>query len=76
MRIRILLFILLLFPASASLLARDSKYTRHGSGPKYWIAYAWCYDNDKPIPEDRWQKNIDWMAENLRDHGYNMISND
>lgn len=21
-------------------------------------------------------KNIDWMAENLRDHGYNMISND
>lgn len=68
--------LMLLSLASASLLARDSKFTRHGTGPKYWIAYEWCFDNDRAIPEDRWQKNIDWMAENLRDAGYDMICND
>ncbi len=65
-----------LLSLGVTLSARDSKFTRHGTGPKYWIAYEWCYDNDRPIPEDRWQKNIDWMAENLRDWGYDMICND
>ena len=75
MRIKALLAIILSL-ASTSLLARDSKYTRHGTGPKYWIAYEWCFDHDKPIPEARWKNNIDWMAENFRDYGYDMICND
>lgn len=62
--------------ASVSLLARDSKYTRHGTGPKYWIAYEWCFENNLPIPEDRWKRNIDWMADTFRDYGYDMICND
>lgn len=56
--------------------ARDSKYTRKGTGPMYWIAYEYCFESNVPISEFRWQKNIDWMAENFRDYGYDMISND
>lgn len=76
MRIKALSLVIILSLASTSLLARDSKYTRHGTGPKYWIAYEWCFDHDKPIPEARWKNNIDWMAENFRDYGYDMICND
>lgn len=68
--------IVMLSLASVLSPARDSKYTRHGTGPKYWIAYEWCFDNDLPIPESRWKKNIDWMAGNLKDYGYDMICND
>lgn len=76
MRFRILLIILSLSLACANLYARDSKYTRHGTGPKYWIAYEWCFDHDLPVPEDRWKKNIDWMSGTLKDFGYDMICND
>ncbi|MGM9734840.1 MAG: alpha-galactosidase [Candidatus Cryptobacteroides sp.] len=62
--------------ACGILPARDSRFTRHGTGPRYWIAYEWCYDHDLPLPEDRWRKNIDWMAENLKEYGYDMICND
>ena len=76
MRRKVLYVLMLLSLASVSMLARDSKFTRHGTGPKYWIAYEWCFDNDKPIPEKRWQQNIDWMADNLKEYGYDMICND
>lgn len=73
---KITITFIILSLANISLFARDSRFTRHGTGPRYWIAYEWCYDNDCPIREDRWQKNIDWVAENLKDYGYDMISND
>ena len=76
MRIKTLSVILILSLASISLSARDSKFTRQGTGPKYWIAYEWCWVNNKAIPEYQWKKNIDWVAENLRDYGYDMICND
>lgn len=73
---KFLFLLLTLCLADMPLSARDSRFTRHGTGPKYWIAYEWCFDNDKPIPEDRWKNNIDWMAANLKDYGYDMICND
>ncbi len=56
--------------------ARDSRFTRKGTGPMYWIAYEYCYDRNVPIMEQRWKANIDWVARELRDSGYDMISND
>ncbi len=56
--------------------AHDSPHTRKGAGPKYWIAYEQCWITNSPIAEDRWQKNIDWMAANFRDYGYDMFCND
>ena len=56
--------------------ARDSKFTQKGTGPMYWIAYEYCIENDIAIPEERWQKNIDWINENFKEYGYDMISND
>ena len=73
---KIVFTIILLSLVNITLSARDSKYTRHGTGPKYWIAYEWCYDNDRPIPEYRWKENIDWVAETLKCHGYDMVCND
>lgn len=58
------------------LSARDSPFTRKGTGPKYWIAYEYCFDTNKPIPENRWKANIDWVVENLKPYGYDMFCND
>lgn len=56
--------------------ARVSKYTRANVAPKYWIAYEYCYDFDRPMTETRWKSNIDWVAKELMPYGYDMISND
>lgn len=56
--------------------ARDSPFTRKGAGPRYWIAYEYCWVTNTPIPEDRWKANIDWVSTNFRDYGYDMICND
>lgn len=69
-------FLLLIFILNDNLIAGDSTYTKMGAGPKYWIAYEHCFVNNVPIPEDRWQKNIDWMDKNFREYGYDMICND
>lgn len=67
---------LLFLALSAFIIARDSPYTRKGTGPKYWIAYEYCYDKNIPIPESVWQSNIDWVNNNLKLYGYDMICND
>ena len=55
----------------------DTPFNRNkGSGPRYWIAYEYCWINNKPIPENLWKNNIDWVAENFKLYGYDMISND
>lgn len=69
-------FTVLLFANVLPAIARDSPFTRKGTGPKYWIAYEYCFDTNNPIPEDRWKSNIDWMVENLKPFGYDMICND
>ncbi len=62
--------------ASVCADARDSKHTRSGVAPQYWIAYEYCYDLNRPMTEQRWKDNIDWMAETFLESGYDMISND
>jgi len=64
------------FVMSQLSVAHDSPHTRKGAGPRYWIAYEQCWITNSPIAEDRWQKNIDWMANNFNHYGYDMICND
>ncbi|NJJ41136.1 TIM-barrel domain-containing protein [Paenibacillus apii] len=61
---------------SGSALARNSEFTRNGSGPMYWISYEHQWTQNTYMPEDRWKANIDWMAENFQPYGYDMVSTD
>lgn len=70
------LVIVFLTIAFLSMEARDSPFTRKGTGPRYWIAYEYCWVNNTAITENRWKDNIDWMASNFKDYGYDMICND
>lgn len=70
----VITFILLSF--AMWLNARDSRYTRHGSGPLYWMAYEECYVTNQPLSEDRYRKSVDWVAENFRQYGYDMVCTD
>jgi glucan 1,6-alpha-isomaltosidase len=74
-KISILLIIFLLV-ILISVEARDSPFTRKGTGPKYWTAYEYCFDKNQPIPETRWKDNIDWMVSSLKSYGYDLICND
>jgi len=47
-----------------------------GAGPLYWTTYGYEYLQNTVIPEDVWKANIDWVAENFRDHGYTMVCTD
>ncbi len=76
---KIVTCILLIIVLSSNVLlsvARDSPFTRKGTGPKYWIAYEHCWVTDVAIPEARWKANIDWMDKNFKSFGYDMICND
>ena len=66
----------LLLASFLPVTARDSQFTRKATGPMYWMAYEYCYTHDKPLPEERYKKNIDWVDENLKEYGYNMICTD
>jgi len=41
--------------------------------PLYWSVYEYCYSVDGAIPESEWSANIDWVDQNLKSYGYNMI---
>ena len=41
--------------------------------PLYWNPYEYNLATNDYIPEDEWKKNIDWVNDNLKSHGYNMI---
>ncbi|MEQ8580269.1 MAG: RICIN domain-containing protein [Marinoscillum sp.] len=41
--------------------------------PLYWNPYEYNFTTDGPIPESEWSANIDWMDQNLKQHGYHMI---
>lgn len=75
---RIIILVLAIFAGGAvcTLQARDSPFTRKGTGPRYWIAYEYCWVTNTPIPEDRWKANIDWVSMNFKSYGYDMICND
>lgn len=70
---------LLLLILSSNVLvsvAQDNDFKLKGTGPKYWIAYEYCWTTNTAIPEDRWKANIDWMNDNFKSFGYDMICND
>jgi alpha-glucosidase len=71
----ILLAVLCLL-SSVTLSSRDSRFTRHGAGPKYWMAYEYCWATNSPIPESVWKANIDWVDTTFKSYGYDMICND
>ncbi len=61
---------------SVTVQGRDSRYTRRGVAPLYWMAYEQCFVDDRAIDESRWRQNINWTAENLLAHGYDMVCTD
>ena len=50
--------------------------------PLYWSVYEYCYDQERQgvgtidITPDEWDKIIDFVATNLKPHGYDMICTD
>ncbi|MCD7034267.1 hypothetical protein LRR81_08475 [Metabacillus sp. GX 13764] len=57
-------------------LAQDSEFTRQGAGPMYFSTYEYQFTNNSYMHEDEYKKDIDWMAENFKPYGYDMISTD
>lgn len=55
---------------------RESIFTKKGTGPLYWCTYEYQYLNNQFMPEDVWQKNIDWLAGNFKQYGYDMACTD
>ncbi len=47
------------------------------TGPLYWMAYESPFEQDHYLEEDRWDKNVDWMAsQGFVKAGYDMMSTD
>ena len=50
--------------------------------PLYWSVYEYCYDKEREgastidISPAEWDRIIDWVAANLKPHGYDMICTD
>lgn len=52
--------------------------------PLYWSVYEYCYENEQSgIPNDQqdissqeWDKILDWVATDLKPHGYDMVCTD
>lgn len=61
---------------TGSASAQDSKFTRQGAGPMYFTTYEHQWTKNTYMPEDRFMKNIDWMAKNFKPYGYDMVSTD
>ncbi len=55
--------------ASAFVLGQANPF----KAPLYWSVYEYCYTADGAIPESEWLANIDWVDQNLKSFGYNMI---
>lgn len=56
--------------------ARESQFTRNGTGPLYWSTYEYQYTRNAPMNETEWKKNIDWIASDYKQFGYDMIASD
>ena len=52
-------------------------YPEHNhKAPRYWSPYEYNFVTNKSMPEAEWKKNIDWVADNLKNYGYTMVSTD
>lgn len=61
---------------AASTYKRNSDFTKKGTGPLYWSTYEYQFVNNQYMPEDKWKANIDWVADNFKQYGYNMVCTD
>jgi glucan 1,6-alpha-isomaltosidase len=52
------------------------QFRRGGVGPLYWSTYGYNNATNVFMPEDVWTKNVDWVADNFRSHGYRMVCTD
>ncbi|MCF0196728.1 MAG: hypothetical protein HUK03_05775, partial [Bacteroidaceae bacterium] len=75
-KIKCLIFLSVLTALALPSSARDSRYTRRGAGPMYWMAYEQCYVTDAALSESRWKLSVDWVAANFLDAGYDMVCTD
>lgn len=66
--------ILLLLPLLT--VARSSKFLTKGVAPMYWMGYEQPYITDRALDEDRYKKNLDWVAANLAQDGFGMVCTD
>lgn len=76
MKLNIILTAAALAASALSMSARDSEYTRRGAGPMYWMAYEECFVTDRALSEARYKMNVDWVADNFKDYGFDMICTD
>jgi len=50
--------------------------------PLYWSVYEYCYDKERAgeheidLTPGQWDEYIDWVAENLKPYGYDMVCTD
>ena len=65
---------LLLLPLIA--VARSSRFLTKGVAPMYWMGYEQPYITDRALDEERYRKNLDWVAVNLAQDGYGMVCTD
>lgn len=56
--------------------SRNSTFTRSGAGPRYWNIYGYSFPHNAPIPESEWKANIDWLAANFAEFGYDIACTD
>ena len=75
-RFNFLTLLLVLFTIPAGIFARESKFTKRGSGPLFWNMYQYNFRYGTSMPEDVWKKNIDWLAEEFLPYGYDMAATD
>lgn len=44
--------------------------------PRYWSPYEYNFLTNKSMSEKDWKTNIDWVADNLKNYGFTMVSTD
>lgn len=52
--------------------------------PLYWSIYEYCYEQERAgvsneqmdFTEQQWDEVIDWMAREMKPHGYDMVCTD
>ena len=62
--------------ASGPLAPTTLPFRPGGAGPLYWSTYGYEYLTNVLIPESVFKSNVDWVAANFREYGYNMVCTD
>jgi glucan 1,6-alpha-isomaltosidase len=52
------------------------RFRRGGVGPLYWSTYGYNNKTNQAMPQGVWERNLDWVAEDLARFGYKMVCTD